>query len=148
MGIKLNRWGIFVLGTVIIYSYYLYNRLNIVFRSTQTTGVVVPVSEVGDAWHEQLGKHTCAKFYHPMYGDLYAVNYDDGLAIGETVAVLYNNKSPGNAQVYSIYGFWLRGLMFTILPYVLWIAFALGYVHPQKTITIKIPFTNPKEEPV
>lgn len=137
--IKINRSGIFIIGLLLIFAFYLQERLKIIFTGEFTQGTIVNIAEAGDAWRKGLETTTCAKFEHPDFGTLYAENFDPDLPYGHRVEVVYNKKSPAIATVFTFYSFWARNLFYYILPVVLWIAFALGYVHPKKVIKVKIP---------
>lgn len=141
MTIKINRTGIFLLGTLIIYAFYLQNRLKIVLYGTVTTGKIISVDDVdSDLWSNKKFDHgTCAMYEAPGMGVYYADNPDRDLHVGRKVNVIYLNRNPAVAYVYDFYNFWLIGLLMTIIPMILWLSFALGYVNPNKVITIKIP---------
>lgn len=141
MTIKINRTGIFLLGTLIIYAFYLQNRLKIVLYGTVTTGKIISVDDVdSDLWSNKKFDHgTCAMYEAPGMEVYYADNPDRDLHVGRKVNVIYLNRNPAVAYVYDFYNFWLIGLLMTIIPMILWLSFALGYVNPNKVITIKIP---------
>lgn len=139
MTIKINRTGIFLLGTLIIYTFYLQDRLKIVLAGTVVEGEVISIADVSAGWSKHFDHSTCARFQHPDFGLIYADNSDTGLHIGDKVNVIYINKSPGIAYIYNFYNFWLIGLLMSIIPMLLWTSFALGYVNPNKIIKVKLP---------
>ncbi|UPT66670.1 MAG: hypothetical protein M0D57_19865 [Sphingobacteriales bacterium JAD_PAG50586_3] len=139
MNIKINRTSIFLLGTLIIYTFYLQNRLKIVLAGTVAPAEIISTDDVNEGWSKHFSRHTCARFEHPLLGTLYTDNTDEDLHVGDKIKVLYLNKSPGMAYIYTFYNFWLFGLLMTIIPMVLWVSFSLGYVNPNKVISIKIP---------
>jgi hypothetical protein len=139
MTIKIKRTGIFLLGTIIIYTFYLQDRLKIIFTGTVVKGEIISAADVNEGWSKNFSHNTCAKFEHPLLGEIYTDNPDKKLHIGDKVDVLYLNKSPAIAYIYNFTNFWMVGLMITIIPMLLWTSFALVYVNPNKVITLKIP---------
>lgn len=142
MALKLNRLGIYFLGLGIILLYFLYNRIEIIVSSNQTNGQIILSHQAGEAWLKNLTHRTCVQFTHDEFGSLYADNPDDYLALGSTVDVLYNKKSPVKAYIYTGYVFWARWFMFSLPFIIAWTAFAFSYINSRKVIIIKVPFTS------
>jgi hypothetical protein len=131
MMIKLKRSGIFFLGLSIILSYFVFNRLLIIYQSDVTTGTIV-----------EAGRSTMAEFENADYGTIRVRNNDRDIVIGTKVPILYNREAPAIAYIYTTYNFWVGYLLYSLILIVPWSAFAWGYVSPTKEIEIKIPIGN------
>lgn len=128
MVIKLKRPAIFLLGLAIILSYFVFNRMLIIYQSDVTTGVIV-----------EAGRGTKAEFENDDFGTLYAPNNNRDLVVGSHVPILYNREAPAIAYIYTAYNFWISYLLYSLILIVPWAAFAWGYVSPAKVVEIKVP---------
>lgn len=127
MVIRLNQPVIFFLGLAIILSYFLIDRLVIIYQSNITMGII-----------DGYGHRSVAKF-ESSFGTLTVENNDKDLHHGDSVPVLYNRQSPAVAYIYTTYNFWVRYILGSLILIVPWSAFAWGYVSPNKVVEIKLP---------
>lgn len=133
MVIRLNQPAIFFLGLAIILSYFLIDRIVIIYQSNITMGVI-----------DSYGQRSVAKF-ESSFGTLSAENNDIDLHHGDTVPVLYNRQSPAVAYIYTTYNFWVRYILGSLILIVPWAAFAWGYVSANKVVEIKLPL-KPRQQ--
>lgn len=140
MAIKIRRTGIFFVGLAIIFSYFLFGRLQILFSSNKTSGIIVSKDYGMVIWDNSDKFHSCAKFENEYFGTLYTNNPDTDLKPGEKVTIVYNKKSPAIAYIYNLYAFWVRPMLYSIILLLPWAAFVWGYVNPNKVVEIKFPF--------
>ena len=138
MNLKLSRKKLLWIGTVVISFYYLLNKFDFIFNSVSTRGSVV--FENGTGRNYSTIQFESGKQFYYFSGEQ-NVHY----TIGEKLPVIYLKTDPVNAYVYSFLGFWYRGLVFCLVPLMLWYAYVLGFYSEEDSIFLSFFSKNKKK---
>lgn len=104
-----------------------------------TAGTIIPVNELPDF---SKYNYYCAAIKFTSENKVYYftgtqfVNYD----IDEKVPVIFLKDDPDTSYVYSFIGFWYSGLLWCLLPVMLYSAFVYAFIKKNQYIEIQLKY--------
>ena len=128
MNLKLSRKKLLWIGTALISFYYLLNKFDFIFHSSAAQGVVVAFENNTRMSYSTIQFESGKHFY--FFSGEKNVEYNSG----EILPVIYLKADPSNAYVFSFLGFWYKGLIFCLVPLMLWYAYVLSFYTEEDTI--------------
>lgn len=146
---RLNRIKLFLLGVGVIMACYFARQLTFIAASAKADGIVLNVTN-----NDSLSMENTLLSY-PMVGfsangETYIFRGESNMNVakGDTVKVIYRSSNPSNAHIYSFTGFWLRNILWFIIPLVLWAAFSLSYLDRNEHLAINLrnPFKSKRNK--
>ncbi|MBL0048378.1 MAG: hypothetical protein IPP32_09830 [Bacteroidetes bacterium] len=114
MNLKLTKSKILWIGFGIIGLYYFLNKIDFMIHASFTDGKAVRYTTIQFEENLKLYEFTAVKNVHYL--------------IGEKVPVIFLSAHPETAYVYSFFGFWYYGILYSIIPILVWAAFVLAFV--------------------
>ncbi len=114
MNLKLTKSKILWIGFAIIGLYYFLNKIDFMIHASFTAGKAVRYTTIQFEENLKLYEFTAVKNVHYL--------------IGEKVPVIFLSAHPETAYVYSFFGFWYYGILYSIIPILVWAAFVLAFV--------------------
>ncbi len=114
MNLKLTKSKILWIGFGIIGLYYFLNKIDFMIHASFTDGKAVCYTTIQFEENLKLYEFTAVKNVHYL--------------IGEKVPVIFLSAHPETAYVYSFFGFWYYGILYSIIPILVWAAFVLAFV--------------------
>jgi hypothetical protein len=147
--LRLNRTQCYLLGLGIIFLFYFLNRSKFIIGSEKVQGTfvfyVVDIDTVE-------GKLIYPVIEYEVKDSVYRFQGKEGTAyrLNEKLPVLLQEGDPDKPLLYTIGSFWLYPLFYTLLPVLIWSAFALSYVNRNEKVLInlKYPFFRKEKSTV
>jgi hypothetical protein len=134
--IRLNRVKLFVLGLVVIVTCYFIRQVTFIVTSHCAEGKVVAVTNANN---------TRTRISYPVVefsvdGREYAFTGESNMDVekGDRVEVIYKTDDPTDAHIYTFAGFWLRNIIWFIVPLLLWAAFSTSYLDKGELLTLNL----------
>ncbi len=135
MTVKLNRITILLIGISIVIIFLFLNRFDYIIGSTTTIGEVKYIK----MWTQGTisRTHYTAPIISFNYGSktiTFQAETNMDLEKGEKVNVIYKNKNPQNARIYSFIGFWLAPILYSMIPLLFLTALILSFINKSDEI--------------
>lgn len=129
MEIKLYRNHLLVISIAIVGLFYTINRLNIIYNSDFTSGVVIGVKE----WTKPHSKEVyqtapVIRFAYQNKEHIFTGEINTKHETGENLTIIVKNGNPENVSVYDFTGFWLNAALYCIIPVLLLSAVILSLI--------------------
>lgn len=135
-----SRNKFYFIGLFIIFGFYLLNRVNFINKSDFAVGTVLVDKEMELSFTQQNDVSDEKVIEFSVNNKLYSFFSNDFEKINDkdTYRVIYDKKNPHNAYVFSFLGFWLSGLLYCLLPIMVWSAFVYSYISPKEHVFINL----------
>jgi len=144
--ISINRKHLFLIGFTVIILIALTNRLNFIFKSNFTQGVVVQIKKLSyNGKTDDLNTVPVVRFV--ANNDIYYFNAltNSHYQYGDTVRVVYHKSEPSKAKIFGFEDFIYPVLLYCIVPIMILGAAVFSFIKPKDKLLInlkKILFIN------
>lgn len=137
--LRLNRITLFLLGLVVIMICYFARQLTFIASAEITEGTVINVTNSDSISLENTAlSYPMVEFNANGNIQLFRAESNMNVTKGDKVKVIYQANEPSDAYIYSFTGFWLRNILWFIIPLVLWAAFSLSYLNRDEGLSLKL----------
>jgi hypothetical protein len=135
--IKLYRNHLLVISMAIVGLFYTINRLNIIYNSDFTSGVVIGVKEWAKPHSKEIYQTApVISFEYHKKKHIFTGEINTTHEIGEKLTIIIKNGNPKNARVYDFTGFWLNAALYCIIPILLLSAVILSFIGSERYILL------------
>lgn len=123
------RIAIFTAGILLIAGIFYLIRIQSIRGATFTEGIVTR-NLIHGINQREFGSTMRAEIKYFAGDSIVTFPGPEGqiMQVGEIVPVVYHENDKVSAQVYTFDGFWLHGLIWCILPLILWVALCFSLV--------------------
>jgi len=137
MVIKIARSHIWYVSIFLVLLFLVINRLNNVYKSHITDGVVIghKIWE-NETFPEDTEIAPIVEFYTEDTRITFTSQRNLNYEINDKVNVIYKEKNPHNANIYSFYGFWLEPLILSFIPITIISALIFAFISKKDIIEI------------
>ena len=132
--IRLNKIQFFLTGLMVILLCYFIRQLTFISNSERATGEVIRITQGG-------GKGTkitypVVKFHTDKYEFTFVAEGNLEYQRGDKVEVIYDKNDPGDASIFTFFGFWFGRAVWFGLALMLWAAFSTSYIGTGEYISL------------
>jgi hypothetical protein len=136
--IRLNRIKLLLLGVVLIAAFYFARQLTYILHSERTTGEVIAFTRSSSRKGGGYYTYPVVKYETDSFEVHFTAEPNLDYSPGDKVPVIHDKKNLLDAEIYTFFGFWFSGLIWFIMIFLVWLAFATSYLGKKEVLQINL----------